>query len=411
MHLFLTILFVHLAVSRLCETSAANIRLPSVALCIVTPLLVMARFEGLFLIAVIAALFALQRKWRAALILIGLGILPVAIYAAISLNQGWGWLPNSVLLKGGLNKLVDPLISADISTGEKVQTVFKFFVRWPYLRLAESPGLLATTVGALLLFVWRSLRVRQIVETHQLWLLVFLGTTVLHLQFALVGRLFRYEGYLIALGLAAIAAPAREIIQTVVAKSIGERGYVPRVVGLVAIVLFAVAPLASRGGRSTDKINRATTNIYQQQYQMARFVKRFYNQQAIALNDIGVVNFMAQVPCLDLAGLASLPVFHAIRQGELQPETIKRWTDSLNVRVAIVYDSWFDHGLQFPPSWVRVGQWRISHNVVCGSETVSFYATDSAETSNLTIYLRQFASELPIEVIQSGPYIDSLSSM
>ena len=407
MHIFLTILFVLSVAPRLCETGAAVPRRPSVALYIVTPLMVMARFEGLFLIAVIALLFALRRNWRMALAIVGLGILPVVVYGLVSLSQGWSWLPNSVLLKGGFNTLFDPLLSSDTSIADKIQTIVKFFVRWPYLRLVESPGLLVVILTALLLFVWRAMRVRQIFEAHQLWLIIFLCTTALHLQFAAVGRLYRYEAYLVVLGLAAIAAPARELFQTVAAKSSGEGGYVLRVAGLIVLLVFALAPLASRGGRSTDAVPAATANIYQQQYQMGRFVERFYNKQAIAVNDIGAVNFMADVHCLDLVGLASRPVFQEKRHGELSPQAIAHWTDSLNVRVAIVYDSWFDDGLQFPSSWVKVGQWHIRHNVVCGSETVSFYATDSAETSYLAEHLRQFASELPVEVIQSGDYLDS----
>ncbi len=406
MHIFLTILFVLSAVPRLCDTGAAVTRRSPVALCIVTPLMVSARFEGLFLIAVIALLFALRRNWKMALAIVGLGILPVVVYALVSLSQGWSWLPNSVLLKGGFNTLFDPLLSSDTSIADKIQTIVKFFVRWPYLRLVSSPGLLVVTLASLLLFVWRAMRVRQVMDAHQLWLIVFLCTTTLHLQFAAIGRLYRYEGYLIVLGLAAIAAPARELFQTVAAKSNGERGYILRVVGLIVLLVFALAPLASRGGRSTDSIPDATANIYQQQYQMGRFVERFYNEQAVALNDIGAVNFMSDVHCLDLVGLASRPVFQEKRHGPLSPQAIAHWIDSLNVRVAIVYDTWFDNGLKFPPSWIRVGQWHIRHNVVCGSETVSFYATDSAETSYLAEHLRQFASELPVEVLQSGDYLE-----
>ena len=61
-----------------------------------------------------------------------------------------------------------------------------------------------------------------------------------------------------------------------------------------------------------------------------------------------------------------------------------------------MYDSWF----QIPAEWIKVGEWQIRDNVVCGDDTVSFYAVDPAATPGLIENLRAFASRLPADVIQ-----------
>ena len=76
--------------------------------------------------------------------------------------------------------------------------------------------------------------------------------------------------------------------------------------------------------------------------------------------------------------------------------------------IAIAYDSWFETdkigGL--PRQWVKIGQWTISNNVVCGAPTVSLYAVDPSASDELIHNLKEFASELPADVEQYGKYTE-----
>jgi len=73
-----------------------------------------------------------------------------------------------------------------------------------------------------------------------------------------------------------------------------------------------------------------------------------------------------------------------------------------SVKVALIYDLVF--GESVPKEWNRIGQWKISNNVVCGSETVSIYAVDPSETNRLMDNLKDFQNQLPKIVEQSGSY-------
>ena len=62
-----------------------------------------------------------------------------------------------------------------------------------------------------------------------------------------------------------------------------------------------------------------------------------------------------------------------------------------------------------PEAWRRIGQWKISHNLVCGGgfpggDVVTFYAVDPAEGENLIRNLKAFSSHLPAGIVQLGEY-------
>ena len=84
------------------------------------------------------------------------------------------------------------------------------------------------------------------------------------------------------------------------------------VVALLAVAGFPFVSRAVNGFRDTPK---AAENIYSQQYQMGLFVKRFYAEQSLAVNDIGAVGYLADAKLLDIYGLASLDVARLKRTG------------------------------------------------------------------------------------------------
>jgi len=138
---------------------------------------------------------------------------------------------------------------------------------------------------------------------------------------------------------------------------------------------------------------------------MGLFARRYYQGASVGLNDIGAVNYLADIRCLDLYGLANPEVNAAMRKHTYQFRDIQRLAKENGTPIAIIYDSWFLGAV--PPNWVRVGRWTIPSNVIAGSDTVSFYATDPSEAPHLAGCLRDIAPRLPHEVFQSGPYLAS----
>ncbi len=169
----------------------------------------------------------------------------------------------------------------------------------------------------------------------------------------------------------------------------------------ISLILFIIfTALGIRGIISLIDIPQASKNTYEQQYQMGLFLKTFYSTEKIAANDIGAIHFLAEIQCLDLWGLSSMEVARAKKQNSYDVEFIDLITKSHQTKIAILYDRWFDAYGGLPSKWIKVGEWTIQNNVVCGGETVSFYAVDTSEKDLLTQHLRGFSHSLPKDVIQ-----------
>ena len=97
----------------------------------------------------------------------------------------------------------------------------------------------------------------------------------------------------------------------------------------------------------------------------------------MALNDIGTVNYLADIHCLDLWGLANVELAKAKHNHTYQVGDIKRLSKQTGTRVAIVFDRWLMGEL--PPEWIRVGRLTIPNNVNVGEDTVSFDAVSPSE--------------------------------
>lgn len=173
---------------------------------------------------------------------------------------------------------------------------------------------------------------------------------------------------------------------------------------LLAGLLFG-APVWQRAGESLGTVVQASHNIYEQQFQMARFLRRFYQGRGVAANDVGAISYYADVHLLDLAGLVNLDVMRAKRANRYDQDVVRRLLAQYEVEVIVVYDYWAgEYGGQLPEWGVPVGQWTIPQNYVCAYDTVSFYAPRPELAPALTTALREFASELPADITQRGAY-------
>ena len=178
----------------------------------------------------------------------------------------------------------------------------------------------------------------------------------------------------------------------------------PQNLACAALALLLFFPQAVKGGRLLWFLPQCTTNIFEQQYQMGLFVRRYYQNSTVALNDIGAVNYLADIHCLDLMGLATEEVSARRQKHTFAVSDVDRLSKQTATRIAIIYDSWFVG--QIPPEWIRIGRWTIQNNVIAGGAeggaTVSFYAVNPAEAVYLSQSLTDFSASLPADVIQRG---------
>jgi hypothetical protein len=157
-----------------------------------------------------------------------------------------------------------------------------------------------------------------------------------------------------------------------------------------------------RGIVSLRKTPGATTNIYQQQFQMTMFLRDYYQGNVIAVNDIGAVNYFADIRCLDLWGLATPEVARARHEGVYNTKLMSQLSVKSGAKIAIAYDTWLNRYGGVPPEWILVEQWRIPNNFVAAEDTVSIYAVDPSEMFNLRKNLAAFSMRLPPAVVQTA---------
>ena len=391
LHVCLIVAFVSLAASCLAGENPARWRIA--ALLGIAALLASVRYEGLFVILVAGLLFLLRRRPGIALGVVAAAAAPVVIYGLTSTHLGWFFLPNSLMLKPATPGLASP------------DAVAEFLGKASLRRLWESPHFLALFLPSLLSLACYARRRKQALESEGFWAnAAFLGAMLLHLQFVGQGWTFRHEGYLVALGVVVLAGAAGELAADEPERARPDPGRGWRMAMAISILLILLYPVGRRAASVLAKTPQASTNIYQQQYQMGLFLHRFYEGQSIAANDIGAISYLADLKLLDLAGLASREVAALQRDKQLDAAHVKPLTDAHGTSIAVVYEAWFE-GVR--DDWVKVGEWKIPDNVICANDTVSFWAVNPSQRDSLAANLRAFAPELPGGVVQSGDYLAS----
>jgi hypothetical protein len=368
------------------------------------PLLTLVRYEGLFVVGVVGLLLLLRRHYLSALIMGGLAALPVLVFGFISVQNGSEWLPNSVLIKGH---------APHVGLLELFQLLGYLAMQQVGPPLIEVPQLLIPAVIALLLFVIRYNR-KGFWEYHQLGLLIFPAVAFLHVQFAGIGWFYRYEAYLIALGLMVVTAALFDTYGEKLQGASLKLNHLPKYAVLLLLVFLLVQPLSDRGLRGLIQTPTASNDIYSQQYQMGLFLKEYYPGATLAANDVGVINYMNDLRCLDLMGLGSIEVARLYRSGQYASENLVGLSLAHHVKIAVIYDEvvngTFDTIIReddqekpgrnraLEAGWVKVAEWKIPTSPFVGRSTVSFYAVDPAEAPRLQTSLEQFSAKLPPRV-------------
>jgi hypothetical protein len=383
---FVSMLAVFFAARLMSGESPGSARGDSVRLLILAPLVGGVRFEGLFVIIAIGALLLLLKRWSYALAFGALGFLPCGVYGIISVSKGWFWFPNSVLLKASLPDFHSPALLL-ISLLNPI-----------YVNLRECMHMLVLMVAILVVYIAAYGKGSGPRESRQIMGTILFLTGLAHLEFVGPSALYRYDAYWCVMAIIFLTLQLPVIAPREVSPLSPSTWTVPKNLACAALSLLLFFPLAMKGGRLLWYLPLCTHNIYEQQYQMGLFVRRYYQNSTVALNDIGAVNYLADIHCLDLIGLANVEVAAAKMKNNFQIGDAERLAKQTGTRIAIIYDTWFPRGV--PLEWVRVGRWTIRNNVICGGDTVSFYAVDPAEPQHLAESLTDFSRQLPADVIQ-----------
>lgn len=342
------------------------------------------RYEGLFLVFPACLMLLWRRRFAAALWLGFWALLPVLVFGIFSLSKGSYVLPNSLLVKSE---------SLHLSVGGVLRYVENILVNKFTIAGKEGITLQATQrLLAILPLAWLVFA-RQMKENRS-WhtvLLVLTGGVVLHLALAGTGKFYRYEAYLVLCSVVIVSVILfrywKEALQ----------GRSLAVYALAAVLLFFLFfPILLRTTAAMSKVKQACINIYEQQYQMGKFFQRSYPNDALAANDIGAVSFYTRGYIFDLWGLGNIEVARSKKGGYWTSDFLQGLASQKGVKVAALYDSWLQSSL--PAGWRKVATWQIQNNVVCGDDTVSFYAADDSQAETLKQNLQSYQPSLPAGV-------------
>ncbi len=391
LHILAALFFSYVAATSL---SAPQARLASgremllLGLCF---LAVTTRYEAIFQVFVIVLLFLMRKHFLTAIALTCTAAIPIMVYGLYSISQGNYWLPNPLMIYGSFPEF------------GSIKAIIHTLGYGAIKKLMSAPHLYTMIISCVGIFIFNFKKYR-VWDTRQLLLIIVVLTSLLHLQFAQTGWFYRYEAYLIALAIFAISLyigdySAESLSQIIRGKSLVRTSVV------IVLAILLLYPSFFRAKIALQQTVPATRNIYEQQYQMGRFLSTYYDGQSIAANDIGVINYSANIQCLDLTGLASAEILQARKSRNYTTSTIAELTKKKNTQIALVYLDWFGRDLpSFPSNWTLVGSWTIENNVICAEKTVSFLAVKETGIPHLRESLISFSEKLPPSVVESGPY-------
>jgi hypothetical protein len=359
----------------------------SVGLLCLAPFLILTRYEGLFLLLLLCALFLAHKKNALSLGLALLGLLPMAAYGWWSVSRGWFFLPSAVLLKGNF----------PAPTWLGYAQALAGLAAWKRLWASPALGLLFAGLGMGVL----ALRAGNRRWTETQWFAVMLmGLLLAHAQFAGLGWFYRYEAYLVFTGvlgagaLLAACLPGEKFW-------LGLRTHLPA--GVLALLLAAslLAPFAARGARAWRDAPRASANIYRQQVQMGIFLRDYYAGQPVVVNDCGAVSFLSEAKITDIWGIGSREAAALKWEHRYSAQAVGALAQAAQAQVALVYEPWLRENGGVPAGWEKIETWTIPDNVVCGDATVSIYSLNPVFRESLRGRLRAFSPRLPAEVKQT----------
>jgi hypothetical protein len=139
----------------------------------------------------------------------------------------------------------------------------------------------------------------------------------------------------------------------------------------------------------------AASNVYQQQYQMARFEADFY-RKSVAVNDLGWVSYRRPVgvQVLDLWGLASP---EASRQADKDADWLDKITITHGIGLAMIYPDWYEEGA--PDDWDPLATMCITGpRISIARPCMVFYSTGVGNKAELAAEMAAFAHTLPASV-------------
>lgn len=346
------------------------------------PFLILSRYESIFLLTLVFVVLVFRSLNIKTFILLVLTLTPFFTFGFLSLSQDGFFFPNSVLAKGNSISSFGELIVGFLYGLGEIFTSIHFFSFFATATLFYEKNFSA------------DLSISRATFSHTLPLILFLVALFGHLTFAWTGTLYRYDAYLVALFVVSFLFYLDDLPMQQLGK-LNSNYY---------LLLIFLPSMIYRTIQSEDLLNYVNKNIYDQQIQMAYFLKKYMNDATIMANDIGAISYYTDIKLIDLVGLASTDVLRSRlkyhKTGVI--DELNKTINSKKYDLIMMYDSWFSDTSPIPITILnkeKIAELSIKNNRICGDYFVSFYVSKSSSKKQKILQdLEKFKSEIPKDV-------------
>jgi hypothetical protein len=341
------------------------------------------RYESVFIVVPVMAMLLLRRRVGLMVAFAVCSALPPLLFGLYARAHGPFWLPFSVIAKA----------SDDTNLRTLLRTAFNQWFRFGILLFAGP------LFGMAALWVARS-RERRWWERGQVGLVLAAVTCAAHLTLAPTGWLMRYEGYLFAMFVFALAS-ALAVQWPLWRSHWRDRGQLRTALAVSILVAALVYPaMVERAWDGLLFPAEAIHDRYVAHIQPALFISKYYPDATIVANDIGAITYYSNAKVLDLIGLGSVnPHLYRLQKRRFTKQDMDAWAKREGATIAVLQYDWPPVAEVTPASWPEVEQWDYPRDVVFPGREVGFYAVDPSEAPMLRQRLDSFS--LPNEITRS----------
>ncbi|ROH95716.1 hypothetical protein BCF50_3041 [Chryseobacterium daecheongense] len=340
-------------------------------------LLGLVRFESMFYFLGVAFVFFLLKKFKEGIKVLFFGFTPILIFGYFTYSETGYFFPNSVLLKGTKLDLYGNYLL-------QLENILRKVLLNKYFYLACFFPLLF--VGFFLFKDYRKKIHFQKLLLSNFLFIVFTVTLLIHGVFGQFTDFFRYEGYILVVFVMAGVPKMKTFFVN--------KNYLlkeNRVLSLLVLCLFTL--MIYRMNLVNTLIITGSQNIYEQQIQSTRFLKKYYNNSRVIANDIGAICYFTDIHLLDIAGLGSKEIIPFRMKIKGLDSNFEKFLTDYSIRnhfqLAIVYEEWLKG--YTPKSWKKIAVLKIKGtNAVLGKDHLSIYAVNPQLSSSLKENIKSF---------------------
>lgn len=329
------------------------------------------RYDSCFVIVAVAVLLVVRRRVLLAVAVGGVSAIGPIAYGLYSSRHSGIFLPFSVVMKSASAGSRSSLLTSEVSP------LILLMACALLLSLAQRAALPSLTRPPVWTFGFN-------------FMLISLAATIMHAGLGPASWLMRYEAYLFALDLTALAIVIGGNSLFSLHGLTGDRRLV-RLALLVALLPTAF-DLVHRAHHGWSDIAASIHDRYVEHLPQALLVEEHMPHAVVLANDIGFLAYYAdQAKILDPLGLGSAEPVQLVREHRvISPEYIANWAAAQHAQLAILHTDFPGMYRMIPTGWILVESWCFPHNTVFLNHVQSFYAPDGQSAAVLRSDMEQF---------------------